>query len=237
MTKQEEKQVLHVPDFMTVRELAEMMDASPIDVMKELISNGIMASINQQIDYDTAAIIIEEMGFVSRPLREIEEQERQAELEAQRPQWRRELYRGETAETLQRRTPVVTILGHVDHGKTSLLDAIRQTQVAEGEAGGITQHIGAYQVEHNGQKITFLDTPGHEAFTAMRARGAQGADVAILVVAADGRIDSEDLLSLLLVAFALLRFSLSSLENRLGLSFCHCHHRFGPRLGLLILSC
>lgn len=181
----EKREILEVPDFMTVRELSELMEVSPIDVMKQLIANGIMASINQQIDYDTAAIIIEEMGYMARPLREVEEEKRQAEIEAQRPKWRTELYATEEMENLQKRPAVVTILGHVDHGKTSLLDAIRETKVADGEAGGITQAIGAYQITYNGEKITFIDTPGHEAFTAMRSRGAQGADIAILVVAAD----------------------------------------------------
>ncbi|MCC7448641.1 MAG: translation initiation factor IF-2 [Anaerolineae bacterium] len=176
-----ERQIVEVPEFLTVRELANLIGASPIDVMKQLISNGIMATINQQIDYDTAAIVVEEMGHEARPVIEIVEEE---EIDENAPQWRR-LYADEDPKSLVRRPPVVTILGHVDHGKTSLLDAIRNAHVAEGEAGGITQHIGAYQVVHDGRKITFLDTPGHAAFTAMRARGAQGADIAVLVVAAD----------------------------------------------------
>jgi translation initiation factor IF-2 len=176
-----ERQIVEIPEFISVRELATLMNASPIEIMKQLIGNGIMATINQQIDYDTAAIVAEELGYAPQPVIEIVDE---ADEDENTPQWRR-LYQNEDPKSLVRRPPVVTILGHVDHGKTSLLDAIRNAHVAEGEAGGITQHIGAYQVTHNGQKITFLDTPGHEAFTAMRARGAMGADIAVLVVAAD----------------------------------------------------
>lgn len=175
------KTLIEVPDFISVRELANAMGVSPIEVIKELMNNGIMANINQQIDFDTAAIVAEEMGYeVVTQATEVEEEEEVDEQLA----WRRILAE-EDQEDLEPRPPVVTMLGHVDHGKTSLLDVIRQTNVQAGEAGGITQHMGAYQIQHEGQLITFLDTPGHEAFTAMRARGAQATDIAILVVASD----------------------------------------------------
>jgi translation initiation factor IF-2 len=176
---------IELPESMTVRELARSLRVNPIDVIKELMSNGIVASINQTIDYETAEIVASELGFETRPLRAPEPEAEEVEGEQRfRTLWQR-LSEEEQPENLKPRPPVVTVLGHVDHGKTTLLDAIRQTNVVAGESGGITQHIGAYQVEHEGRKITFLDTPGHEAFTAMRARGAQVTDLAVLVVAAD----------------------------------------------------
>jgi translation initiation factor IF-2 len=168
-----------LPSVLTVAELAEALSTTPIAIIKELMNRKIMATINQQIDYATAAKVAEALNI---PTEEKVNETLAGSLIMTAEQRQREANEDPDAVT---RPPVVTIMGHVDHGKTKLLDAIRSTSVAEGEAGGITQHIGAYQVELQGRKITFLDTPGHEAFTQMRARGAQVTDIVVLVVAAD----------------------------------------------------
>nr|WP_325200058.1 translation initiation factor IF-2 [uncultured Oscillibacter sp.] len=167
---------VQIPDEISVGELASRMKKTGAEVVKALMKNGIMASLPQMIDFDTASFIAEEMGCKVEKEVVVTIEEKLIDVSEDK------------AEDLVSRAPVVVVMGHVDHGKTSLLDTIRNTSVASGEAGGITQHIGAYQVQVNGKPITFLDTPGHEAFTSMRARGAMVTDIAILMVAADDGI-------------------------------------------------
>jgi len=194
------KKEIKIPSFITVRNFAQIADLPVNQVLAELMKNSIFSSLNEKIDFETAAIIGADLGL------EVKLDEKLDEKNESRDNKLKDLLEQEKPADLQPRPPVIVVMGHVDHGKTKLLDAIRKTDVVAGEAGGITQHIGAYQVRRNNKTITFIDTPGHEAFTAMRSRGAKIADIAILVVAADDGVKPQTIEAFRIIEAAKLPF-------------------------------
>lgn len=201
--KKEEK-ILKIGDKITVKDFAEKLDKQVTDLMAILMQNGIMATINEDLEYETASIIAEDLGYKTKHENVKENQDLQDKEEEIK-----NILKKEKAGATQERPPVIVVMGHVDHGKTKCLDAIRKTNVVDEEAGGITQSIGAYQVQHNDKFLTFIDTPGHEAFTAMRSRGANIADLAILVIAADDGVKPQTIEAIEIMEKAKLPFAVA----------------------------